>query len=144
MATPYSMIHNIALTKISDYDILKYDYLLREEILDGYLFSAIVEVQRTCNIDLSDRNEEEKCFNENLSDEIIEILATGEAFYWLNPKVLNSEKLKNALNTKDYTIYSPANLLAQLHELRNTLWNDFRRMMIEYTYYHGNISMQEV
>lgn len=140
MATPYSEIHSRAIAKFSDYDILKFDISTREMMLNDYLLSAQVEFQRMCKVDLSDKDDILAQYNETLDDEVVEILATGEAFYWLYPKVLNSENLYNVLNTKDFTTYSPANLLKELQNLRDVLWKDFNRKMVLYTYRTADIA----
>lgn len=140
MATPYSVIHARAIAKITDYDILDFDISTRELMLNEYLVSAQVEFQRLCKVDLSDKDEKLAQYNQDLSEEIIEILATGEAYYWLCPKVLNTENLYNVLNTKDFSMYSPANLLKELQALRDMFWKDFKRKMFEYTYRTANIA----
>ena len=140
MATSYSEIHARAISKISDYDILKFDISTREMMLNDYLVSAQVEFQRMCKVNLSDKDDVLAQYNETLDDEIIEILATGEAYYWLTPKVLNTENLYNVLNTKDFSTYSPANLLKELQNLRDMFWRDFKRKMFEYTYRTANIA----
>lgn len=140
MATPYSVIHARAIAKISDYDILKFDISTREAMLYDYLLSAQVEFQRLCKVDLSDKDDILAQYNADLDEEIIEILATGEAYYWLCPKVLNTENLYNVLNTKDFSMYSPANLLKELQDLRDMFWKDFKRKMYEYTYRTADIA----
>ena len=140
MATPYSAIHARAIAKLSDYEILQFDISTREMILSEYLLSAQVEFQRLCRIDLSDKDDELSQYNVDLDDEIIEILATGEAYYWLCPKVLNTENLYNVLNTKDFSMYSPANLLKELRALKEMFWKDFKRKMFEYTYRTADIA----
>ena len=140
MATPYSVIHARAIAKISDYDILKFDVSTREAMLYDYLLSAQVEFQRLCKVDLSDKDDILAQYNADLDEEIIEILATGEAYYWLCPKVLNTENLYNVLNTKDFSMYSPANLLKELQDLRDMFWKDFKRKMYEYTYRTADIA----
>lgn len=140
MATPYHAIHSRAIAKITDYDILHFDLSTRERMLNEYLLSAQVEFQRLCKVDLSDKDEKLAQYNQDLSDEIIEILATGEAYYWLCPKVLNTENLYNVLNTKDFSMYSPANLLKELQALKDMFWKDFKRKMYEYTYRTADIA----
>lgn len=144
MATPYSVIHARAIAKITDYDILKFNISMREAMLNEYLLSAQVEFQRLCKVDLTDKDEILAQYNADLDDEIIEILATGEAYYWLCPKVLNTENLYNVLNTKDFSMYSPANLLSELQSLRDMFWKDFRRKMYEYTYRTADIARLKV
>lgn len=140
MATSYDVVHTRAIAKISDYDILKFDVDARQQIMDDYLFSADVEFQRLCKIDLADKDSELRQYNQTLTDEVIEILAAGEVYYWLMPKVLNTENLYNVLNTKDFSMYSPANLLKELQSLRDTFWNEFKRKMYLYTYRTASIS----
>lgn len=140
MATPYSTVHEAFLNKISDYDILKLLTIDREQILDRFLISACTQFKRVCKIDLTDRDDTLRQFNSQLDDDTIEILAMGECFYWVNPKVLNTENLKNALNTKDFQQYSPANLLNQLQTLRNTLSKEFKQAIINYSYANADIS----
>lgn len=140
MATPFEVIHGRAIAKLTDYDMLKLDPSMREQILNEYLRSAQMEFQRLCKEDLSDRDETLAQYNQDLSDEVIEVLATGEAYYWLCPKVLNTENLYNVLNTKDFSMYSPANLLKELQTLRDTMWKDFKRKMYEYTYRTADIA----
>ena len=134
MATPYSEIHNVFLNKITDYDILKYLDTEREDLLNHYLLSACTKFKRVCKIDLTDRDDTLKQFNQDLDEDIIEILATGEVYYWLNPKVLNSENLKNALNTKDFSLFSPTPLLKELQALRDSIYREFRQNIINYSY----------
>lgn len=140
MATPYRIIHDRAIAKLSDYDILEFDESTRYQILNEYLLSAQIEFQRLCKIDLTDKDEKLAQYNQDLTEEIIEILATGEAFYWLSPRVLNTENLHNVLNTKDFSMYSPANLLKELQALRDVFWKDYKRKMFEYTYRTANIA----
>lgn len=140
MATPFEVIHTRAIAKLTDYDMLKLDPSIREQILNEYLRSAQMEFQRLCKEDLSDRDDALAQYNQDLSDEVVEILATGEAYYWLCPKVLNTENLYNVLNTKDFSMYSPANLLKELQALRDAMWKDFKRKMYEYTYRTADIA----
>lgn len=140
MATSYSAIHARAIAKLTDYDILKLDPAEREQMLNDYLRSAQVEFQRLCKEDLSSHDDELAQYDVDLSDEVIEILATGEAYYWLYPKVLNTENLYNVLNTKDFSMYSPGNLLRELQTLKDSLWKDFKRKMFEYTYRTADIA----
>ena len=140
MATPYDVIHSRAIAKLSDYDLLKFDEDIRQQILDDYLLSSQIEFQRLCKINLSDKDTVLRQYNSDLDEEIIEILATGEAYFWLIPKVLNTENLYNVLSTKDFSMYSPANLLKELQSLRDVFWKDFKRKMYTYTYRTADIA----
>jgi len=134
MDTTYSDIHSVFLSKITDYDILKFMQVEREEILDAFLRSSIIKFKKTCLADLSNRDDVLRKFNIELDEDTIEILALGELYYWICPKVLNTDVLKNHLNTKEFTMYSPAKLLSELKDLKQILHEDFRKEIIIYSY----------
>lgn len=140
MATPFTDIYARAIFRFADYEFLKQDIETREGILEKYLMSAKTEFQRVCKTDLGDYDLELKQFNQTLDDEVIEILSLGIAFYWLSYKALNSELLKNVLNSKDYYYYSPANLLKEVQTLRKTLRDEFNSKMRQHSYNENTIS----
>ena len=139
MATFFTDVYSHFLSKISDYDILEFDIGDREDMLERYLISAVSEFKKNCqDVDLTyDRDMKE--FSTDLSDQIMEILTTGMAYYWINPQILNTDNLRNVMNTKDFEMYSPANLLLQLRTLRNDLKKEFTQMIYEYSYLYGKI-----
>lgn len=140
MATPFTDIYARAIFRFADYEFLKQDIETREGVLEKYLISAKTEFQRICKTDLGDYDLELKQFNQTLDDEVIEILSLGIAFYWLSCKALNSELLKNVLNSKDYYYYSPANLLKEVQTLRKTLRSEFNSKMRQHSYNENTIS----
>ena len=116
MATPYSDVFNVFLGKITDYDLPKFNDIDREDILEGYMVSACVKFNKVCLVDLYDRNNDSKQFNNDLDDEIIDIITENMLVEWLKPKLLSTENLENALSTKDFSLFSPANLLGNIRE----------------------------
>ena len=140
MATPFTDIYARAVFRFADYEFLKQDIDTREGVLERHLFSAKTDFQRICKADLGSYDIELRQFSETLDDEVVEILSLGVAFYWLSYKSLNSELLKNVLNSKDYYYYSPANLLKEIQTLRKTLRAEFNRKMRQYSYNDNDIS----
>lgn len=140
MPTPYSAIHQVAIQKISAYGLLDFQPSDREAIMTGFLKSAIVDFSRICKVDLSDRDERLAQFNNDLDEEIIEILATGEAYYWVLPKVANEENFYNLMNAGDYSFFSPANLLDKMIAMRELMEKEFRRKMMLYSYKTADIA----
>lgn len=140
MATPFRDIYARAIFRFADYEFLKQDIEVREGVLEKYLMSALTEFKRVCQIDISDYDLELRQFNQTLDDEVIEVLALGVAFYWLSYKAMNSELLKNVLNSKDYYYYSPANLLKEVQTLRKTLRAEFNSRMRQHSYLNNSIS----
>lgn len=140
MATPFVDIYSRAIFRFADHEFLKKDIETREGVLEKYLISAVTEFRRICKTDIGEYDLELKEFNEDLEDEVIEILALGIAFYWLSYKSLNSELLKNVLNSKDYYYYSPANLLKEIQTLRKTLRDEFNSRLRHFSYNNSTLS----
>lgn len=144
MSTPYSKVHEMFLSKITSYDILNFLEIEREELLKPYLISACNRFKRVCKVNLADKDNTLNQFNTDLDDEVIDILATGEVYFWLNPKVLNEENFKNALSLKDYSQHSPANLLKELQSLRDSVCKEFKDLIKQYSYDNGDITKVKV
>lgn len=140
MATSYIDVIDRAQYRITDYDVLKRAFQDHYTLMERYLMSAVSDFRPHCIYDLTDRNEDEKCFNADLDDECLEILALGISYYWLSSRALSSELMANRMSTKEYTFFSPANLLGQVKELRNDVQREFQRALVLYTYRHGNIA----
>lgn len=139
LATPYSDVVNDFLSKVTDYDLP--DMLLedREEIVLGYMKRSCAKFSRLCLIDLLDIDEESEQFNQTLDEEVIDIITEGMIVEWLKPKLYTLENLRNVLNTKDFNMYSPANLLSQIRETYNESKSEFKSLMKNYSHYYGNV-----
>lgn len=140
MATPFQNVYSRALFRLRDTKLVRLNEADQEYILHQYLLSAIGDFQTKCLMDLTMRSNE--AFDDDLSDEEQEILALGISYYWLSAQVLNNELLKNKLSTKDYTYFSPANLLRESAELRDQVRKEYKSRITHYTYDHGNLAME--
>src|SRR5574344_1790455 len=97
MATPYSDIYNVYLAKITDYDIPKFTDSENEEILKRHMVSACTKFNKVCKSNLMNRYEEQDKVNEDLEHEVIDNITENMLINWLQPEVLDSEKLQNCL-----------------------------------------------
>ena len=140
MSTPYSDVYNDFLGKVTDYDLPKFIDTDREEILFGFMKSACVKFKKVCLVDLYDRDEVLTQFNQNLDDEIIDIITELMIVEWLKPKVLSTENLKNCLSTKDFSLFSPANLLKEMREIFTKCKNDSRGLINNYSFSHADFT----
>lgn len=138
MGTPYSDIYDDFLNRITDYDLLQFEYEDREEILHKFMCKACTKFNNICVVDLNDRDDEDSAFNITVPDDAIDIISTGMIVEWLKPKYYFNENLKNVLNTKDYSTFSPANLLSQIRELYKDTNREFKDMIIQYSYDHAD------
>lgn len=140
MATPYSDVINVFLGKITDYDLPKFTDLEQIEIIFGFIKSACVKFKRVCLIDLYDRDEDLQEFNQDLDDEIIDILSELMLVEWLKPKVLSSENLKNCLNTKDYSMFSPANILKEAKDTLKMCKDESTKLINNYSFANADFT----
>lgn len=138
MATSYQTIYERFLPKISDYSFLNLTENEVEYQLEKYLKSSIVKF-RYCT-KLSDRNELEKSFNENLTDEEQEILSILMCVEYLSPKILTDDLLKQTLSSKDYTLYSQANHIKEVRSIQDSFKSEAKSLMILYTYNKSKLS----
>lgn len=140
MATPYSDIFKRAIFRFKDYDYLRMQDSEIHEVMTAFLRSAITDFAPVCLDDLYDVDEALAQFNADLDLEVQEILATGIAFYWTSARILDQELLRNSMSTKDYTYFSPANLLRESQTLRDSLRKEYHGRIVQYTYHHGDIA----
>jgi hypothetical protein len=134
MATPFSDVYNPFLDMITDPDLLVLEDTDRDSFLHGLMISACSEFESICRIDLTDRNETSKQFNNTLTDEVIKIINKGMVVEWIKPKYYFNDNMKNSLNTKDYSTFSPANLLKEMKDTYLTTKKEFEGMMNKYSY----------
>ena len=138
MATPFSEIYDRVYNKSSDYTLLNLTQSEVEDILESYLLSSIVKVKK-CKKYISHRDQALKQFNEDLTDEEKEILATLMFVEYLTPKLITSELLKQKLSTKDYQLYSQANQIKEIREVRDKMKSEANQMMISYSYSENSL-----
>lgn len=141
----YDLFINSFLQKITEYDFLTLDEEDRNSITDNYLHKSISEFNRVCKYDfLSNRDDELREFHvqidDNDLDEILDIVSEGMIVQWMKPYIYNQELLQNVLNTKDFSTYSPSELLYRTRNAYKEVQNDFTRMIREYSYNHGDLT----
>ncbi len=155
---PYDSFIGAFLAKITEYDLLELDDSEKDEVVNGYLSRALADTtfRKVVKYDYSftpedeesgeydqPDDEEQKEFvidaNENVLDEIIDIVSDGMLIQWLKPYVYKQELLENVLNTRDYTMYSPAELLLRVGNAYTKAQKDYKQAIREYSYNHGNL-----
>lgn len=139
--TPYKAFIDTFLDKISDYKLLNYEDYLVDELAVGYMKRVCTKFDKICQADLSQQDDNEYAFlSDEIDDEIIDIVTDGMVIEWLRQYVNNSDNLENILNTKDFTMYSSKNLLAEIKSLYQDEQKAFTNSMREYSYNHGDLS----
>lgn len=139
MATPYSDVINVFLSKITDYDLPKFTDTQKVEIVTGYLLSACRKFYTKCVVDLTDRDNTLLQFNQTLEDEIIDILVELMIVEWLTPKMLSSENLKSNLAPSDYKILNTVSLTS-IRETYELCKKNAKSLINNYSFSHADFN----
>lgn len=126
--TSYSTIYERFLNRTTDFNLAELDDNTLDEMLKGWLNSAIVNV-RTSN-DLS-RDDKKETFNHDLENLDIELLAMGMTVAWLDQTLNSTELTLMMIGGKEEKFYSQSNHIAELRALRA---DTLREMQQLYTY----------
>lgn len=161
MNVPYDVFAGAFLGKVTEYDFLRLDDYDRNKTVDGYMKRAIAAFKHVCKYDLTntaddnvrefiiktDRDDPDGELQKRLDkeleedlDEIVDIVSEGMLVQWMKPYFFRADNLENVLNTADFSAYSPTELLYRITSAYNEAKRDFRNMVREYSYNHGDLS----
>jgi len=144
MSVSYDIFTNAFLDKVTEFDFPVTEYE-RNSMIDRYMKRSVSRFRKICKYDLSTTGDDlVREFNIVISEEdleeIADIISEGMVFQWLSPYVNKQENLENVLNTRDFTAYSPSELLFRVRERHERAQLNFRHRMREYSFNHGDIS----
>lgn len=128
--TTFSEVYDYFLSKITTYN--EYINLTPEELevelkqLLRTAFSECVSFKDTSTDYVLGQ------FNRELTDLEKNIISYNMVVHYLSPKINNIELLKQSLSSKDYQIYSQANHLRELMNLRKESSQEFHYWMNRY------------
>lgn len=119
MSVPYDVFTDAFLSKITEYDFVNMRDFERNGLIDGYMKRAIASFRKICKYDLSTTGDDIiREFDVDIPDEdldeIADIVSEGMLVQWMKPYTYKQESLESVLNTKDFTTYSPAELLMRI------------------------------
>ena len=142
---PYDLFTGAFLSKITEYEFSGMTDFERTATVDGYMKRAIAAFKKICQYDLTttaDDNVREFAveIEEEDLDEIVDIVSEGMLVQWMKPYVYHQDSLENILNTKDFSTYSPAELLLRIGNAHAAAKKDFTNMMREYSYNDGDLT----
>lgn len=144
MSVSYDLFSAAFLAKVTEFDFLKLPPDGTTAMIDGYMKAACARFRWVCKYDLTDRDDTARSFGQEIApedlDEIVEIVSEGMLLQWMKPYVYKAELLENVLNTKDFTSYSPSELLLRVVNAYQMCRRDFENLMKEYSYNHGDLS----
>ncbi len=145
MSIPYDTFYGAFLNKISEFELLELNDNIRTEIVDGYMKRAISAFRKNCKYDLFTTGDDDaREFAVDVAGEdiyeLVDIISEGMVVQWLKPYVYQQELLQNVLNTRDFTQYSPAELLLRVGNAYEKAQRDYTQMIREYSYNHGDLT----
>jgi hypothetical protein len=132
MATPYKKIYGRFLNRTTDFNLAELDDHTLNEMLKGWLHSAIVNA-RTSG-DLTARDDDNEVFDNDLTDLDIELLAMGMTMAWLDQTLNSTELTLQFIGGKEEKYYSQANHIAELRALREDTRLEMKRLHSYKTY----------
>ena len=146
MNLSYDVFTAAFLAKVSEYDLLEMQPGERSETIDGYLKAAVSMFRKNCKYDLfTTQDDVDREFTVEIAeedeDELVDIISEGMVMQWMKPFLYRQENLENLLNTRDFTLYSPANLLLRIGEAYKQVKKDYIQMIREYSYNHGDLTV---
>ena len=145
MNVPYDKFTEAFLAKITEYDFVNMKDFERNNLIDGYMKRAIAAFRHINPYDLSSTADDNiREFNVDIPaeeiDELVDIISEGMLAQWMKPYTYKQENLEMALNTRDFTTYSPAELLNRISSAYAKVQKDFVSMMREYSHNHGDLT----
>lgn len=138
--TSFGDVFDIAIWKFRDRDLVEFNEADRDAILGVHLLSASSHALAVTGDSSFDIDYKRQSFKTELTNEQMDIVATGIAYEWYNRKVLNSETIRNRLSNKDYSNHSPGTLLEAMVKLRDQLKYEWDVKLIEYSMRYGDVS----
>jgi hypothetical protein len=132
--TSYETVYGRFLNSTTDFNLADLDDHTLNEMLKGWLNSAIVKVRTSSDLSHDDEGE---VFNNDLDNTDIELLAMGMRLAWLDQRINSTEYTNLFVGGKEEKFYSPS---SQLSELRSLRADTLREMQQIYTYntYNNN------
>lgn len=145
MSVPYDVFIDAFLSKITEFEFIELPEESRTAIIDGYMKRAMSDFRRNCKYDFmscADDGAREYAVDipDNDIDEIVEIVSEGMLVQWMKPYIYRQEILENTLSTRDFTTYSPAELLNRVRQSYDLAQKDYIKKIREYSYNHGDLS----
>lgn len=130
--TPYELIYNRFLQKVTDWKMLSLNDTDLREMWVGWLRSAVAK-QKIFDHDLT-FDDENLSFEEDLSEIEIEILAVGMCIEWLEPQVNSVINTLQLFSDSEVKFYSQANHLSELRDRLREMQIERKKLVRDYQY----------
>lgn len=136
--TQYSTLYNRALAQITDPLLAKLQDADLENMLHSWLMDAIVEPV-VGEYNFSDRNDELKQFNFDISELDQKILSIHMVRGWLAPQIRSVALTNQVFGGKEEKFYAQANQLAEMRNLDSDLQRQADLLFCRGTYFNTEV-----
>jgi len=145
VSVPYDIFVNSFLSKVTEYEYMHLDREYAVDIIDGFMKRALQAFRKNCKYDFfSTADDAARMFTLDIPaddlEEIVNIVSDGMIAQWMKPYVNKTTLLRNVLNTRDFTTYSPAELLLRVGNAYEKAQKEFIQGIREYSYNHGKLT----
>lgn len=161
MNVPYDRFAEAFLSKITEYDFVNMLDFERNSTIDGFMKRAISAFRHICKYDFTTTGDDnvreftikvtgedpdgirQQQLDEELAedlDEIVDIVSEGMLVQWMKPYTYKQESFESVMSTRDFSTYSPAELLLRIGNAHTATKKTFTNMMREYSYTHGDLT----
>ena len=149
MVVTYDIFTSVFLAKLTEYDFIRMQDQMRQELVDGYMKRACAKFGEVCEYDIIHGDDNARTFTLEKDgvditpselDEIVDIVSLGMLVQWFTQQYYNQENMKNMLNTTDFSHYSPSELLYRMTSAFEMCKSDFANAVREYSYRHGDLT----
>lgn len=134
MATPYTNIYDKVTRTLQSYKLASLPQAVFERYLDAWIDEASSVNFLDCKTDLLDRDETLKQFNQTLTAREEWIVTYSICMSWISLVVSDESLLQNTIGDRDYSTYSPANLLKSLLSVQDAFRYRMKEAMELYSY----------
>ncbi len=134
MSTPFSRVFELFLPLIADYDLIPMTTAEIELNLGRWLRSASNKFSVDCRQNVLARNFVTQSFSVSLTELEVQILAQLMVVEWLSPRLHATQLIKQAMNDKDFKLYSQSNHIEQLTKLRDAAQKTANSLIMRYSY----------
>lgn len=131
--TSYETLYNRCLSKIEDPTLAMLSDNDMDDMLHGWMLSAIAK-HRKCEHDMSDRDDELRQFNFDISDLELEILAILMCREWVSQQLNSVTLTLQVFSGKETTYFSQAAHLKELQALDDKWRLEAQQLSRDYTY----------
>ena len=135
--TSYTILYDRALAQITDPILAQLPEEDLEHMLHDYLMDAIVEPV-VGEYDFSDRDEDLKQFNFDISERDQKILAIHMVRAWLAPQIKSVTLTAQVYSGKETKFFAQANQLAEMRALDEQLRKDADLLFCRGTYLNND------